>query len=106
MKTGESIKVTMLFPLFDNEGDPFDRDTWSWFQDELIRLSELGFDLTELGKTEGTWRGHADRCRWIVTIVKSEEHVEEIRRFLRQARDKFRQKVMYLEYHPVWLELI
>jgi hypothetical protein len=47
-----------------------------------------------------------DRCRWIVTVVRSEEQVEEIRRFLREARDKFRQEVMYLDYHPVRLELV
>jgi hypothetical protein len=106
VEPGNAIKVTLLFPLLDNDGEPFDRETWSWFQDELVRLSGLGFDFTELGRTEGTWRGHADRCRWIVTVVKSDEDVEEIRRFLREARVKFRQEVMYLDYHRVHFELI
>lgn len=106
VESANAIKVTLLFPLFDNEGEPFDRETWSWFQDELVRLSGLGFEFTEMGRTKGTWRGHTDRCRWIVTVVRSEDHVEEIRRFLRQARDKFRQEVMYLDHHPVRLELI
>ena len=106
MEIGNAIKVTVLFPLFDNDGNPFDREAWSWFLDELVRLGELGFDFTELGRTEGSWRGHTDRCRWIVTVVRGEEQVEEIRRFLREARVKFRQEVMYLDYHPVHFELV
>ena len=106
METANAIKATLLFPLLDNDGDPFDRETWSWFQDQLVGLSDLGFDFTELGRTEGSWRGHSDRCRWIVTVVRTEEQVEEIRRFLREARDKFRQEGMYLDYHPVRLELV
>ena len=82
METANAIKATLLFPLLDNDGDPFDRETWSWFQDQLVGLSDLGFDFTELGRTEGSWRGHTDRCRWIVTVVGSEVQVEEIRGFL------------------------
>jgi hypothetical protein len=46
-----------------------------------------------------------DRCRWIMTVIR-EEKLTEIREFLREARKRFGQTVMYLDYHPVFFELV
>jgi hypothetical protein len=37
-------------------------------------------------------------------IVKTEDEIAVIRNFLREARIKFGQRVMYLDYHPVHYE--
>ena len=36
--------------------------------------------------------------------VRTEREVASIREFLQEARKKFRQKKMYLDYHPVFFE--
>ena len=36
--TPTNIKVTLLIPLKDNDGEPFDLATWSWWNDELTAL--------------------------------------------------------------------
>jgi hypothetical protein len=33
------FKVTMFFPLADNEGNLFDDDTWGWWRDEFDAMS-------------------------------------------------------------------
>jgi hypothetical protein len=57
-KTPNRIKVTLLFPLFDNDGNPFDRETWRWWQREMKKLD---VDFSELGLAGGVWRGQKDR---------------------------------------------
>lgn len=96
-----ALKVTMLFPILDNNGEPFDEEDWIWWQDELDRLG----DFTELGQTRGLWKGRNDKCRWIMAIV-DEQKIGAIREFLAEARKRFRQEVMYLDYHPVYFELV
>ena len=96
-----SLKVTVLVPLKDNEGEPFDLLTWSWWNDALTRLVS-GF--TDVGVVTGWWRGYSDQNRSIVIIVKSMREVEAIRDLLREARKRFRQEAMYLEYHRVTFE--
>jgi len=101
-KTPNRIKVTRLFPLFDNDGNPFDRENWRWWQREMKKLD---VDFSELGLAGGVWRGQKDRCRWIMTVIR-EEKLTEIREFLREARKRFGQTVMYLDHHPVFFELV
>lgn len=100
-KTPSGLKVTLLIPLTDNDGDPFDIATWSWWNDQLTSLV-TGF--TDLGVATGWWRGMADQNRVIVLIVKSAREVEAIKALLREARARFRQEAMYLEYHRVFFE--
>jgi hypothetical protein len=40
----------------------------------------------------------------LTIVVRSGEEVESIRRLLREAKARFRQEAMYLEYHPVMFE--
>jgi len=95
------LKVTLLFPLFDNEGAPFVDDVWNWWRGEMTILLAA---FTDLGVVTGWWQEHSDENRWIVAVVKSPEQVKAVRVFLRKARRKFRQRAMYLEYHAVHFE--
>lgn len=100
-RTPTSLKVTLLIPLRDNDGEPFDLATWSWWLDELTSLVS-GF--TDFGVVTGWWHGYSDHNRVIVIVVRSTAQVEEIRQLLRRAREKFRQEAMYLEYLKVFFE--
>ncbi|HEY6242690.1 MAG TPA: hypothetical protein VIX17_02015 [Pyrinomonadaceae bacterium] len=102
--TGQSLKVTMFFPLRDNDSNPFDEDTWAWWHDNINKL--LGRGYTELGVVKGWWQGYTDENRWIIAVVQSEEEISQLRIFLQEARLRFKQEKMYLEWHSVYLELI
>ncbi len=97
----KSFKVTLFFPLRDNDGNAFEEETWDWWRDEMQKLLR-GF--TDLGVVRGWWNGKSDRNRWIVIIVGTEKEVNRIREFLKLARRKFRQDTMYLDFHPVHFE--
>lgn len=93
----EWYKITLLFPVFDNDGNPFPAEVWSWWADELAELVK-GFT------DRGVWHGQAELNREIFMVVKTKREVDAIRDFLRRARRKFRQKVMYFDYHHVRFE--
>ena len=95
------FKVTLLFPLRDNEGNAFEEEVWRWWNRRMTRLFQ-GF--TDRGVVKGFRRGQSDLNREIMINVKTEREVASIREFLQEARKKFRQKKMYLEYHPVFFE--
>lgn len=97
------FKVTMFFPLRDNDGNAFEEETWEWWRDELTTLL-AGF--TDLGAVNGWWQGQSDQNQWIVAIVESAESMDGIRHFLKSARQMFRQDAMYFEWHPVHFELV
>jgi hypothetical protein len=100
-KPSTGYKVTVLLPLSDNDGNPIERETWSWWND---RLTSLVAGFTDLGVVSGWWRGYSDQNRRIMMVVRSMREVEQIRELLREARVRFRQEAMYLEYHPVRFE--
>lgn len=89
------LKVTILVPLADNDGESFDLQTWDWWN---RRLASLVSGFTDLGVATGHWRGYTDQNRVIVTEVSA------LRDLLIEARDRFRQEAMYFEYHPVFFE--
>lgn len=97
------IKVTMLFPILDNDGNPFDDETWSWWYDALQKA--LGGAYNEPGQTMGHWEGYNELCRWIVAVA-DKRSLDQIYAFLHEAQRRFRQKAMYLDYHPVIFDLI
>jgi hypothetical protein len=99
----ELFKVTMFFPLTDNEGNLFDQDTWGWWRDEITNVIAA---FTDLGVVTGWWHGHSDRNRWILAVVRGEVEIAKLRNFLRRARLWFRQDAMYFEWHPVNFELV
>ena len=97
------FKVTMFFPLTDNEGNLFDDETWSWWREEITRCLSA---FTDLGVVAGWWEAHSDQNRWIVAVVATEEEVDKLRKFLQAARHRFRQEAMYFEWHEVRFELV
>ena len=98
----ESLKVNLLFPLEDNDGEPFDEDVWGWWRSEMtVRFA----GYTDLGKVKGYWEGYSDQHRMVVMVLPDSE-LPAVRRFLQEARERFRQEAMYLDHHPVVLELI
>lgn len=97
----ESLKVTLIFPLYGNDGEPFSREVWTWWRGEILRLG----DYTELGNAKGVYRGHTDRNLVIFMIVEPSA-LDAIREFLAEARKRFEQDAMYFEYHPIQFELI
>jgi hypothetical protein len=60
--------------------------------------------FTDLGVATGWWRGFSDQNRVIVVVVRSMHEVNAIKALLREARVRFRQEAMYLEYHRVFFE--
>ncbi len=94
-------KVTMLFPLQDDEGKPFSEEIWRWWRTEIRRLVR-GF--TDMGVVAGWWEGVSDLNRSIVTIVRTEREIAALRNFLLAAREKFSQDAMYFDYHPTHFE--
>ena len=99
----QHFKVTMFFPLEDNEGKPFDPATWNWWHD---RIKNLISGLTDLGIVDGWWQGRSDRNKWVITVVEGVTQLDELRRFLRLSRTRFRQDAMYFEWHQVYFELV
>jgi hypothetical protein len=97
-------KVTMFFPLLDNDDEPFDRETWDWWRDEVTKLLSGGY--TEMGTVKGWWAGRSDQSLWLVAVIESAERMDNVRSFLRAARLKFRQDTMYLDWHAVEFELV
>lgn len=97
----KSLKVTLMVPLADNDGEPFDVRTWTWWNDHLTAVV-AGF--TDMGVATGWWRGYMDQNRVIVIVVSSMDEVKRLRSLLAEARIEFRQEAMYLEYHRVYFE--
>jgi hypothetical protein len=96
------IKVTLFFPILDNDGNPFDKKTWQWWLRGILKISP---GHTDMGHVGGVWKGYTDRCRWIMMVV-SVDKLDEIREFLKDAQKRFKQETMYLDYHPVFFELV
>ncbi len=103
MKSGNKLKVTMLFPIYDNEGHPVEEEIWDWWVDEINKILFAGG--TDSGLATGWWHGKKDVNRWIWAIV-DEDKLSEIREFLETAKGKFGQKKMYLDYHQTTYEEI
>jgi len=107
MNTGDAeyacnaYRVTVFFPLADNDGHPFERDIWNWWRDEITKLR---FAFTELGVVRGYWEGYSEEHRWLFWIVASAEEVSRLRDFITQAKERFRQMEMFFEVVPVFYE--
>ena len=99
----QHFKITMFFPLADNEGNAFDERTWDWWHDDIKNLLP---GLTDLGVVNGWWQGQSDRNRWVVAVVEGMKQLDQLRQFLRLARKQFRQDAMYFEWHEVHFELV
>jgi hypothetical protein len=105
MGTSNAYKVTMFFPLRNNDGEEYGLDVWAWWHE---RITAILAGFTDLGQVKGWWLGYSDENRWIVAVVKSEEEVKLLREFLGVAATKkyFDQEKMFLEYHSTCYEEI
>ncbi len=101
INTPSHFKVTLLIPLTDNDGQPFDLPTWTWWNN---RLTSLVIGFTDHGVATGQWRGYTDQNRIIVIVVKTMREISELRQLLVDARKRFGQEAMYFEYHSVFFE--
>ncbi len=95
-----AFKVTLIFPLRDNEGRPFPESVWQWWNSEIARVLP-GF--TDMGGVEGLWQKKVDQNLMLFSVVER-ERLDEVRSFLREARIRFGQNAMYFEFHPVFKE--
>lgn len=97
-----SFKVTLLFPLFDNQAVPFSEEVWSALYDRLMQLF-MGF--TESGVVKGWWLGHSDLNREIFIIVHTVDEVYKIKTEIAQwGRKHFRQEAIYFECQRIYFE--
>ncbi len=97
----EWLKVTLLFPLYDNDGNPFPTEVWNWCSNEIAKLVNA---YTDRGTVRGWWRKRWEVNQEIFMIVKTADELGAVRQFLSHACREFNQEVMYLEYHPVHFE--
>ena len=96
-----ATKVTMLFPLLDNDGNPFSAEVWAWWLDSIVTFGPYH----ELA-TRGSWKGIAERHRCVKIVVTDEAELQRLEAFLREARGMFGQEVMYFEAVQVHFKLI
>lgn len=97
MRGGNKLKVTMVFPLKDNDGQPFKDEVMSWFLEEINRIFVDGITAL-LSPVTGRWHETNDLNRCIWAIVDGDK-LREILEFLKTAKERFRQEKMYYEYH-------
>jgi hypothetical protein len=96
-----ATKVTMLFPLLQDDGEPFSAGAWEWWLDNIVTFGAYH----ELA-SRGMWRGNPERHRCVKVVATDESEVERMEAFVRQARDVFGQEAMYFEAVRVHFKLI
>ena len=96
-----ATKVTMLFPLLQDDGEPFSAGTWEWWLDNIVTFGAYH----ELA-SRGTWRGIPERHRCVKIVSTDPFEVERLETFVRDARDVFGQEAMYFEAAKVHFKLI
>jgi len=96
-----ALKVTMLFPIFANDGSPFPVQTWSWWFDSILAIGAYHEFFTR-----GAWEGRTEYHRCVTMVLEKPKQLEAVQAFLREAREKFGQQVMYFEAVPIYFELI
>ena len=96
-----ALKVTMLFPIFANDGSLFPADLWSWWLDSIVAVGAYHEFFTR-----GAWEGQLEYHRCVTMVLTKDEQLQQVEAFLREARDKFGQDVMYFEAAQVHFKLI
>jgi hypothetical protein len=96
-----ALKVTMLFPIFANDGSVFPAETWSWWLDRVVSIGAYH----ELF-TRGSWEGEIEYHRCVTMVLENVDQLRRVEEFLREARDIFGQDVMYFEGTQVHFRLI
>jgi len=96
-----ALKVTMLFPVLANDGEAFPSETWAWWLDSIVAIGAYHEFFTR-----GEWHGQAEVHRCVTMILESVDQLRRVEEFLREARDRFGQEVMYFEATQVHFRLI
>ena len=96
-----SLKVTMLFPIYANDGSMFPADVWSWWLDRIVSIGAYHEFFTR-----GAWEGQLEYHRCVTMVLQTEEQLAGVEAFLEEARDRFGQDVMYFEATQVHFKLI
>lgn len=96
-----ALKVTMLFPIFSNEGGPFPAEAWSWWLDSIVAIGAYHEFFTR-----GAWEGQLEYHRCVTMVLESVDQLRKVEAFLDEARDRFGQDVMYFEAVQVHFKLI
>ncbi len=99
-------RTVFLIPLEDNDGRPFDAKLFRQTQKELLQKYG-GF---QVDRVEGQWLGddgniYRDKSlRYIICM--EEDQVGELKEWLKEIRDRFRQMALWLEVSEVETNLI
>jgi hypothetical protein len=96
-----ATKVTMLFPLLHDDGEPFSAGAWDWWLDNIVT-----FGAYHEFATRGAWRGNPERHRCVRIVTADESEVQRLESFVRVARDVFGQEAMYFEAARIHFKLI
>ena len=97
-----AFKVTIIFPKHYPSGNPVAASVWGGMTTEL---RELESDFTEV-PVSGEWRSEDDDdSRMYFVTVSDIDRVEALQKFVGRWRGPFRQRAMYMDYHPVRFEL-
>lgn len=96
-----ALKVTMLFPIYANDGSMFPADTWSWWLDSIVAIGAYHEFFTR-----GSWQGLTEYHRCVTMVLESPAQLRKVEEFLVEAREKFGQDVMYFEATQVHFRLI
>lgn len=96
-----ALKVTMLFPMFANDGAMFAEDVWSWWIDSILAIGAYHEFFTR-----GSWEGHLEYHRCVTMVLETEHQLDMVQAFLSEARERFGQDVMYFEAAQVHFKLI
>jgi len=96
-----ALKVTMLFPIFDNNDAPFPPEVWGWW---LVSIVSIGAYHEFF--TRGAWEGRLEYHRCVTLVLQTKEQLRKVEEFLEEARERFGQDVMYFEATQVHFRLI
>ena len=96
-----ALKVTMLFPLYANDGSAFPPEIWDWWLESIVAIGAYHEFFTR-----GEWEGQHEYHRCVTMILETDEQLAQVEAFLRRARVKFGQDVMYFEGTNVHFKLI
>jgi hypothetical protein len=103
------IKITILLPTLKPDGSRPPRATYLSLLAKLDELSENNnsmLDCIVLGKyTNKSGQINQDHTS-MIWVVCDESKLPEYRQFCAEVCRAFEQESVYMEYHPVYIELI
>ncbi len=90
-----------VVPDLCNDGSLFPANLWSWWLDSIVAVGAYHEFFTR-----GAWEGQLEYHRCVTMVLKSDEQLQQVEAFLREARARFGQDVMYFEATQVHFKLV